>query len=105
MPVAYLVKDQKSNLIEHASKSFADAQKDITQGGYREYEFVFPLKNEDPGDTYWEQGKAYMLTFLVGPGETPHGVTPDTWMSDQILLRIGNASEQTIYPSRDGHGL
>lgn len=43
MPTAYLVKDQESNLMEQASQ---------TQETYREYEFVFPLKNEDPGDTY-----------------------------------------------------
>ena len=90
MPVAHLVKDRESNLIERASR---------TDGVHREYEFVFPLKNEDPGDAYWEQGKAYMLAFLVGPEETFHGITADTWMSDQILLRIGNTSEQSIYLS------
>lgn len=40
-----------------------------------------------------------MLAFLVGPEETFKGINSDTWMSDQILLRIGSASEQAIYLS------
>lgn len=62
-----------------------------------EYEFAFPLKNDDPGDALWETGKAYQIAILVGPSEEFKGITEDTWMSDQIHIRIGSPSKESIY--------
>ena len=83
-----LVQDANNNLI-------AAAYRDIPGG--REYEFAFPLHNTDEGDTAWERGRAYQIALLVGDGPTFHGVTPATWMSDQILIRIGDPSRTSIY--------
>ena len=88
MAVGALVEDAHSNLS-------AVAHREVTGG--REYEFVFPPHNQDEGDTAWERGRAYQIAFLVGEGPTFRGVTPGTWMSDQILIRIGERSRVSIY--------
>ena len=88
MASGFLVKDQKSNLLGSEFRSV---------GSTREYEFVFPLTNEDPGDTAWEEGQAYLIAFLVDEGETFSRITPQTWISDQVLIRIGRESRRSIY--------
>jgi|SRR3990172_9019155 len=83
-----LVRDQNSNLKEVASR-------EIEKG--LEYEFAFPYRNEDLGDSLWQFGRAYQIAILVGPTEEFNGVTEDTWMSDQIYIRLGSSSEESIY--------
>lgn len=62
-----------------------------------EYEFAFPYQNEDQGDSLWQVGKAYQVAILVGPAEEFKGVTEDAWMSDQVHIRLGSPSEESIY--------
>ena len=62
-----------------------------------EYEFAFPYQNEDLGDSYWQMGRAYQIAILAGPSEEFKGVTEDTWMSDQIYIRLGSSSQESIY--------
>jgi len=66
-------------------------------GKAMEYEFAFPYRNEDLGDSFWQLGRAYQIAILVGPTEEFNGVTEDTWMSDQIYLRLGSRSQESIY--------
>lgn len=66
-------------------------------GSVREYEITMPLKNADEGDILWERDKSYMIALLVGPGQEYSGVSEDVWMSDQILIRIGNPSTLSMY--------
>lgn len=68
-----------------------------TVGKHREYEFAFPFKNESLGNTAWERDKSYQIAVLVGPTKEFKGVTPDTWMSDQVMIRIGSRSTASIY--------
>lgn len=83
-----LVRDQVGNLIKAAHR---------TAGKDREYEFTMPLKNADLGDTLWERDQTYVIAVLVGPGQEYKGVSEDVWMSDQILIRIGNPSTLSMY--------
>ena len=83
-----LVRDLQSNVIQSAQR---------TDGKVREYEFRMPLKNPDEGDILWERDKSYMVAILVGPGQEYKGVSEDVWMSDQILIRIGNPSTLSMY--------
>jgi len=62
-----------------------------------EYEFAFPYQNEELGDSFWQVGKAYQVAILVGPSEEFQGVTEDTWMSDQVHIRLGSPSKDSIY--------
>jgi hypothetical protein len=62
-----------------------------------EYEFAFPYRNEDLGDSFWQSGRAYQIAILVGPTEEFNSVTEDTWMSDQIYIRLGSRSQESIY--------
>lgn len=62
-----------------------------------EYEFAFPYRNDDPGDSFWQVGRPYQIAVLVGPAEEFDGVTEDTWMSEQINIRLGSPSAQSIY--------
>lgn len=98
MASGILVQDQKSNLLGSGHR---------TVGASREFEFSFPLTNEDLGDTAWEEGRAYIIAFLIGRGETFSQITPQTWMSDQVLIRIGRESRRSIYrvDARDDGGL
>lgn len=68
-----------------------------TVGKGREYEFTFPLKNADLGDTLWERDQSYMVALLVGPRQEYQGVDEDVWMSDQVLIRIGSPSTLSMY--------
>ena len=92
MASGFLVKDQKSNLLGAGSR---------TVGSTKEYEFAFPLTNEDLGDTAWEEGQAYLIAFLIDEGETFSQITPQTWMSDQVLIRIGRESKRSIYLAQE----
>ncbi len=83
-----LVQDPQPNLIASAYRAV---------GKVVEYEFAFPLKNESLGNTAWERGKSYQIAVLVGPTKEFQGVTEETWMSDQILIRIGTPSTASIY--------
>jgi len=101
MAAGDLVQDPQPNLIASAHRKVG--------GGY-EYEFAFPLKNESLGNAAWERGQSYQIAVLVGPTKEFTRVTPDTWMSDQVLIRIGSRSTTSIYhpplktaPGR-GHG-
>lgn len=95
MSSASLVGDKKSNIKAVGFRRVGNAT---------EYEFAFPLKNDDLGDTLWEIGKAYQIALLVGSSEEFKGVTEDTWMSDQIHIRLGSPSQESIYhpPYRTG---
>jgi hypothetical protein len=88
MAAASLVRDQSSNLKEVAIRKI---------GMSMEYEFAFPYRNEDLGDSFWQLGRAYQIAVLVGPGEKFDGVTEDAWMSDQIYIRLGSRSRESIY--------
>jgi hypothetical protein len=88
MSSATLVRDKMSNLKEVRVRKV---------GKSMEYEFAFPYQNEDPGDSFWQVGKAYQVAILVGPTEEFQGVTNDTWMSDQIYIRLGSPSKESIY--------
>ncbi|MBI4527052.1 MAG: hypothetical protein HY695_24920 [Deltaproteobacteria bacterium] len=70
-----------------------------------EYEFAFPYKNEDLGDSFWQLGRAYQIAILVGPSGEFNGVTEDAWMSDQTHIRLGFPSRESIYqpPILVGH--
>src|SRR6266536_1941178 len=83
-----LVRDQNSNLKEVASRKI---------GKGMEYEFAFPYRNEDLGDSFWQLGKAYQIAILVGPTEKFNSVTENTWMSDQVYIRLGSRSQESIY--------
>lgn len=83
-----LVQDPQPNLIASAHR---------TANTGREYEFAFPLTNESPGNTAWERDRSYQIAALVGPTNKFGGVAEDTWMSDQIHIRIGNRSTASIY--------
>ena len=88
MAAGSLVRDKRSNLKEVGYRK---------NGNFMEYEFAFPLKNDDLGDTLWEMGKAYQIAILVGPREEFKGVTEDTWMSDQVHIRLGSPSMESIH--------
>ena len=88
MAAASLVRDNESNVKEAA---FRKVGKGV------EYEFAFPYRNEDLGDSFWQLGRAYQVAILVGPTEEFNGVTEDTWMSDQIYIRVGSPSKESIY--------
>lgn len=62
-----------------------------------EYEFAFPYRNEDLGDSFWQLGRPYQIAILVGSTEKFDAVTEDTWMSDQFYVRLGSSSEESIY--------
>ena len=88
MVAASLVRDKESNLKEVAFRKV---------GNGMEYEFAFPYRNNDLGDSLWQLGKAYQIAILVGPGKEFEGVTENTWMSDQIYIRLGSPSKESIY--------
>ena len=88
MASATLVRDKESNLKAVGFRRVGESM---------EYEFAFPYKNENLGDSFWQIGRAYQIAILVGPSEEFSGVTPDTWMSDQIYVRLGSPSEDSIY--------
>lgn len=83
-----LVRDKDSNLKEAGVRRI---------GKSVEYEFAFPYKNEVLGDSFWQVGKAYQIAVLVGPSEKFKGISEDTWMSDQIYIRLGSPSQESIY--------
>jgi|SRR6266511_4004735 len=83
-----LVQDPQPNLIASAHR---------TVGNTHLYEFAFPLTNESLGNTAWKRDQSYQVAVLVGPTQEFQGVTEETWMSDQILIRIGSASTASIY--------
>lgn len=83
-----LVRDKESNLKGVGFRKV---------GKLMEYEFAFPYRNEDPGDSFWQLGRAYQIAMLAGPTEEFNGVTEDTWMSDQIYIRLGSRSQESIY--------
>lgn len=83
-----LVRDKESNLKEVGYRK---------TGNFMEYEFAFPYNNKDSGDSLWQLGRAYQMAILVGPDEEFKGVTEDTWMSDQIYIRLGSPSKESIY--------
>jgi hypothetical protein len=88
MAAASPVRDKDSNLKQSAFRKV---------GKGMEYEFAFPYRNEDLGDSFWQLGRAYQIAVLVGPGEEFDGVTENTWMSDQIYIRLGSPSKESIY--------
>ena len=88
MAAGILVQDAQSNLLASAHRS---------DGQHREYEFSLPLRNDDLGDTLWERNRTYMLAVLVGPQSTYNGIDDAVWMSDQVLIRVGSPSMESIY--------
>src|ERR671919_202572 len=88
MAAASLVRDKDSNLKEAGFRKV---------GKGLEYAFAFPYRNEDLGDSFWQLRRAYQIAVLVGPGEKFDGVTEDTSMSDQIYIRLGSRSQESIY--------
>ncbi len=83
-----LVRDKKSNLKEAGFRKV---------GKFMEYEFAFPHQNNELGNSFWQVGKAYQLAIFAGPSEAFRGVTDDTWMSDQVHIRLDSASKESIY--------
>lgn len=96
MAAASLVRDKESNLKEVGFRKV---------GNSMEYEFAFPYRNEGLGDSFWQLGRVYQIAILVGPTEKFDGVTEDTWISDQIYIRLGSRSQESIYqpPYLAGH--
>lgn len=88
MAAGILVQDQQNNVLASAHRS---------NGQQREYEFTFPLRNDDLGDTLWERDRTYMLAVLVGPEASYSGINRTVWMSDQVLIRLGQPSSESIY--------
>ena len=88
MSSATLVRDKESNLKEVGFRK---------AGKYMEYEFAFPYRNEGLGDSLWQVGRAYQIAILVGSSEEFKGVNGDTWISDQIYIRLGSPSQESIY--------
>jgi hypothetical protein len=88
MAVGDLVQDPQPNLIATAHR---------TVGKAHDYEFAFPLTNESLGNTAWDRDRSYQVAVLVGPTQAFQGVTEETWMSDQVLIRVGSASTTSIY--------
>jgi len=88
MAAGILVQDAQSNLLASAHR---------TIGQHREYELTFPLRNDDVGDTLWERDRTYMLAVLVGPQSTYSSIDDAVWMSDQVLIRLGSPSTESIY--------
>lgn len=88
MAAGILVQDAQSNLLASAQRS---------DGQHRDYEFSFPLRNDDLGDTLWERDRTYMLAVLLGPQPTYTGIDDAVWMSDQVLIRLGSPSTESIY--------
>lgn len=88
MAAGILVQDAQSNLLASAHR---------TTGQHREYEWSFPLRNDDLGDTLWERDQTYMLAVLVGPQPGYTGIDEAVWMSDQVLIRLGRPSTESIY--------
>jgi hypothetical protein len=88
MASATLVRDKDSNLKAVGFRKVSQSM---------EYELAFPYKNEDLGDSLWQLGKAYQIAILVGSAERFNGVTEDTWMSDQVYIRLGSRSQDSIY--------
>ena len=66
-------------------------------GTRREWEFAFPLMNQSAGNTAWQEDESYQIAVLVGPGARFTGVAENTWMSDQIMIRVGSRSTRSIY--------
>jgi hypothetical protein len=91
MAAASLVRDKDSNLKQAGFRKV---------GKGMEYEFAFPYRNEDMADSFWQVGRAYQIAILVGPSEEFNGVTEDTWLSDQIYIRLGSPSKESIYYPR-----
>lgn len=83
-----LVQDPQPNLI-------ASGHRAVGKG--REYEFAFPLKNQSLGNTAWERDRSYQIAVVVGSSKDFQGITEATWMSDQVLIRIGSRSTASIY--------
>lgn len=83
-----MVVDQEDNL---KAKAWSPGDKGMV------YEFSFPLWNEHAGGTIWRRGNAYMIAFLVGRDPEYREITEDSWMSDQVLVRLGGPSEDSIY--------
>ena len=88
MASATLVRDKDSNLKAVGFRKVGQSM---------EYEFAFPYKYEDAGDSLWQMGKAYQIAMLVGPTEEFNGVTEDTWLSDQVYIRMGFPSKESNY--------
>ncbi|MGH8543586.1 MAG: hypothetical protein ACREX3_08135 [Gammaproteobacteria bacterium] len=88
MAAASLVRDKDSDVKEAAFRKV---------GNGMEYEFAFPYRNDDLGDSLWQIGRAYQLAILVGPGEEFQAINENTWMSDQIYIRLGSRSQESIY--------
>ncbi len=83
-----LVRDKDSNLKAVGFRKVGQSM---------EYEFAFPYRNEDLGDSLWQMGRAYQIAILVGPSEEFTGVNEETWMSDQVYVRLGSPSADSIY--------
>lgn len=66
-------------------------------GTRREWELAFPLMNRSAGNTAWREDESYQVSVLVGPSARFNGVTEDTWMSDQVMIRVGSRSTRSIY--------
>jgi hypothetical protein len=60
---------------------------------------TFPLRDDDLGDTLWECDRTYMLVVLVGPTASYMDINRTVWMSDQVLIRLGKPSAESIYRS------
>jgi hypothetical protein len=88
MASGVLVQDAQSNVLASAHR---------TVGQHREYEFIFPLQNDDLGDTLWRRDRTYMLAVLVGLQSRYTGMDNTVWMSDQVLIRLGRPSTESIY--------
>jgi hypothetical protein len=94
-----LVPDPQPNLLAQAHR---------TSGAVREYEFSMSLMNSSEGNAAWQRGRAYQIAVLIGDGEEYRGITEMTWMSDQLVVRIGAPSAVSIYhppltPPDDSH--
>ncbi len=88
MASGVLVKDAQDNILARGHR---------TVGRHREYEFTFPQRNDDLGDTLWEREHTYMVAVLVGLQPMYAGINDAVWMSDQVLIRVGSPATESIY--------
>lgn len=97
MATPYMAKDHASNLI---------SGKGIISNGKSSYEFAFPLANQDSNDNSWDYGTANNIMLWVGSEKAyTEGVDPDSWISSQPILWIGEASNADIFEGIRFNGL
>lgn len=89
MGTPYLTKDSTDNIISESG---------LTGNGKSSYEFSFPLNSADTEDNSWSYGSANNIMLWVGDTKNYEGnIDPNSWISSQPILWIGEASTENIF--------